>query len=121
VDRLQVESLAFIMALQDKDKDALCVLNGDRFKSKGLKPAEDGSITGLCDQVQGVLIDQLGLLVAFRGKLYDGGELDKDLNLTLKPASDEAVVALEKALAAIKAGKAKGKGKGAVAGKSGNQ
>ena len=98
VVRLKLENVAYILALKEHEPKALVLLNGDRFKSTKVETGEDGAITGLCDDAHAVLFANLGLLVVYKGKLYGEGAVDGDLNLTLKPVTDEAAKALEKAL-----------------------
>jgi hypothetical protein len=98
VDRLKLETVAFIIALKEHDPNALILVNGDRFKGTKVETGDDGSIAGLCDEVHAVLIANLGLLVTRDGKVLGEGTLDGDLNLTLKPVTDDAGKALEKAL-----------------------
>jgi hypothetical protein len=105
VDRLKLETVAFIIALKEHDSKAIILMNGDRFKAAKLDTGEDGSITGLCDEAHAVLIANLGLLVTREGKLFGEGTVDGDLNLTLNPVTTDEAKALEQALG----GKIKGK------------
>lgn len=105
VDRLKLETVAYIIALKEHDPNALILVNGDRFKGTKVETGDDGSISGLCDEVHAVLIANLGLLVTRDGKVFGEGAVDADLNLTLKPVTEDAAKALEKALG----GKIKGK------------
>ena len=56
-----------------------------------------------------VLVREIGALIEYKAAIYEAGELDQDLNLSLTSAKDQAAVALQEALKVKSETKAKNK------------